>query len=485
MNRTLSRVCVAGLWLIGAILVLAMFKEKFALAVFLMAVPGVLYLVGGSPLRVLSMLFGLQIILTITQLTTASMYIGFMSVRADDIVALWFLWLWLLSIPDGSMKRVRPGPSGFWIACLLALLALAAHRGFTVGNNPDFIGQQIKTFGGYVFYFPLLWILSQERSREVLWKVLVSSAAIGGLVFMLKGLTGTGEGVYYRDETGLRIGTRQPNAIGAVMLVMLGRLWKDWKHRPPLLLAIPAILVMGGALILSQTRGLWGGVLLALAAAWVLNLFRKDPGVRLGRKMIISITILAVMVGLVVMTVSVLGIVSASEIAERTGNESGNYLTDKSVMSRLLSWVAVIDRLGGPHALLGRGLGETITYFKPEVSEIRTMFFVDNSYFQTALVMGVTGVLVLMGLFFSALFRSARLFLRTKCNERAGTALGIFCALIMLMFASGFASPITNYRFTILWAFILALLQTEILLDRRPLPDLTAEEPLEVPEVLS
>ena len=440
---------------------LAMFKDKFTMAVVLLAVPGILYLVGGSPLRVLSMLFGIHIILTITQLSMVSMRFGFMPVRADDVLALWFLFLWIISLPDGAMKDVRPGATGLWIASFLFLLALSAHRGFAAGHDPDFIGQQIKTFGGYVFYFPLLWILSKESSRKTLWKVLVSSATIGGLVFILKGLTGAGEGVYFRDETGLRIGTRQPNAIGAVMLIMLGRLWKDWKHRPPLLLAIPAVLGMGGALILSQTRGLWGGVLLALAAAWVLNLFRKDPGVRLGRKMIISITVLAVMVGLVVMTVSVLGILSTADIAQRTANESGNYLTDTSVMSRLLSWVAVVDRLDGPHLLMGRGLGATITYFKPEFGEVRTVWYVDSSYFQIALNMGLTGLIVLVGLFTSALVRAAKLFLRTSSNARAGTVLGIFCALIMLLFASGFASVLTNYRFSILWVFILAYLETE------------------------
>ena len=461
MNRNLSRVCAAGLWLIGAILVLAMFKDKFTLAVVLLAVPGILYLVGGSPLRVLSMLFGIHIVLTITQLSMFSMRFGFVPVRADDVLALWFLFLWIIALPDGAMKGVRPGSTGLWIASFLFLLVLSTQHGFAVGHDPDFIGHQIKTFGGYVFYFPLLWILSQERSRKILWKVLVSSATISGFVFMLKGLTGAGEGVYFRDETGLRIGTQQPNSIGAVMLIMLGRLWKDWKHRPPLLLAIPAILVMGGALILSQTRGLWGGVLLALAAAWVLNLFRKDPGVRLGRKMIISITVLAVMVGLVVMTVSVLGILSTADIAQRTANESGNYLTDTSVMSRLLSWVAVVDRLDGPHLLMGRGLGATITYFKPEFGEVRTVWYVDSSYFQIALNMGLTGLMVLVGLFASALVRAAKLFLRTSSNARAGTVLGIFCALIMLLFASGFASVLTNYRFSILWAFILAYLQTE------------------------
>ena len=180
------------------------------------------------------------------------------------------------------------------------------------------------------------------------------------------------------------------------------------------------------------------------------------------------------------MTVSALGIISAADIAERTGNESGSYITDSSVMSRLLSWLAVIDRLDSHHALLGRGLGATITYFKPEFGELRTLWYVDSSYFQMALNMGLTGVIILVGLFTSALIRSAKLFLRTGSRGRAGRALGIFCAVVMLLFASGFASPLTNYRFTILWTFILALLQTEIILERRVVGDVTDKETPEV-----
>jgi hypothetical protein len=75
--------------------------------------------------------------------------------------------------------------------------------------------------------------------------------------------------------------------------------------------------------------------------------------------------------------------------------------------------------------------------------------------------MGAIGVVVLLGIFVSALVKAARLFLRTDSRVRAGMALGLFCAIIMLLFAAGFASVITNYRYTVLWACLLAILQTE------------------------
>ena len=98
---------------------------------------------------------------------------------------------------------------------------------------------------------------------------------------------------------------------------------------------------------------------------------------------------------------------------------------------------------------------------------IVTVWYVDGSLFQIALNMGITGVIIFFGIFVVTLVKAARLFIRTDSRQRAGIALGIFCAVIMLLFASGFASVLTNYRFTILWAFLPALLQTEIMREEK------------------
>ena len=461
-QKLTSRITVLGLIIIGSVMITSMICGKSLIGIAILVVPGILFLLAGSPIRVLSITVGLQIILTITQLSTAQLYLGFISFRIDDLLSIWLLWLWVISLPDRSMRGIKIGTQGNLISIFVFLVAVAVFRGFSAGNTPEFIGIQIKSFGAYFLYFPLLWVLSDDKSRELTWRVVLTSATIGGLIFVIKGIFGSGEGVYFRDETGLRIGTRQPNAFGAVLLLFAGKLWKTWKTRPPIILILPSMFFMGGALILSQTRGLWGGVLLALASAWILNLFRKRDNVTLGRRMIVSLTVLAGFVILVVFSVSAMGILSAADIAQRTGNESGNYLTDVSVLSRLISWGAVIERISGSYMLMGRGFGSTITYFKPELGGVRTLFSVDSSYFQTALDMGITGLIVLLSLFLNAVIRAAKLFIRTADSRRAGTALGIFCALIMLLFASGFASPMTSYRYTILWMYLLAYLQVEI-----------------------
>ncbi len=463
----LARITLISLIIIGVVLIVSMVTQHLLIGILLLAVPGILFLLAGSPVRVLMMAFALQIVLTLAQLETASVRIGILSLRADDLLSIWFVWLWVLTLPDRSMKGIRIGLQGMLIILFLLMFGFSAYRGLAAGNDTFFISFQLKSYGAYFLYFPLLWVLSDESSSRRIWTVLLSSAAIGGLIYMVKGYMGVGEDVYYRDMTGIRIATRQPNAIGAVLMVFIGKLWKNWMERPPLIVVIPIILLMGGGIILSQTRGIWGGIMLALASAWILNLFRKKDNIRLGRKLIVSLTVLAVLVILIVFTISTLGILSAANVAQRTETETGSYLTDTSVLARIITWVTIIDDLSGSRMIMGKGLGAEYTCFRPDIGEVVTVWYVDGSLFQIALNMGITGVIVFLGIFLVTLVSAARLFIRTESRRRAGIALGVFCAVIMLLFASGFASVLTNYRFTMLWAFFPALLQTEIMRERK------------------
>lgn len=452
--------------MICLVLLVAMFMKHFIAAAALLAVPGILFLLVGAPVRVLMTVFAIQIVFTVTQLSAVTFPLGFIPLRVDDMLTILFLWLWVLSIPDGSMKGLRPGLQGYLIIAYLLVFAYSFQMGRAAGNEMLNIGYQVLPYGAYFTYFPLLWILSDPGNRKLLWRTLLVSAVVGGVIYTVKGYMKSGEKVYIRETTGVRIATRQPNAIAAVMLLYMGLLWKDWKNRPALILVVPSLILMGMAIILSQTRGIWGGFVLAMASAWILNLFRRKDNVRLGRKLVVSITVTAVLLIILVFAISTMGILSAQDIAQRT-SETSSFATSKATLARLLAWNAILEDLHGRSLLVGRGLGATYTSFRPDIGSVMTVHYVDSSYFQLLLNMGLIGVVAFTSIFIVALFRAARLFVRTEDPRRAGMALGVFCAVIMLLFASGFASVLTNYRFSMLWAFLLALLQVEILLERR------------------
>lgn len=437
--------------------------DHLAIGILLLTVPGILFLLAGSPVRILILAFSLQIVFTIGQLRAMHIFIF----RADDLLMLLLLWLWLLSLPDRSMKGIKIGVQGVFIICFLILISIAAFRGISAGRSQLALIDQIKTFGGYFFYFPLLWILSDKEHSKWLWKALLISTIVGSIIYTIKGYIGYGENVLIRETTGIRIATRQPNAYAVVMLMFIGRLWKDWKNRPAIILVVPSLIFMGSAIILSQTRGVWGGVLLAFSSVWILNLFRKKDGKAIGRKLVASLTVLAALVILVVFSVSISGIVSTSDIARRTGTDSGSYITDVSTLSRIIAWSAIIEELHGSSMIVGKGFGAVYTCYRPDIGAVVTLYYVDSSYFLVALDMGIIGVLILLGIFVTTAVRAARLFVRTDNQLRAGISLGIFGAVIMLLFASGFAATLTSYRYTVLWVFLPALLQSEIVREEK------------------
>jgi hypothetical protein len=400
-------------------------------------------------------------VFTIGDLEHYTLWVGIARIRPDDVLAIWVLILWVAAIVDGETRGLEYRATGKLVAAFFALICIALLRGYLAGRDMADLSIQFKTFGGIIFFFPVMWILKRRESTGVLWIVLLTAAVIAALVFMYKGVTGTGAGVYYREATGIRIGTRQPNAIAAVMLTLVAVMWKA-PRKPPLLIAVPSIVAMTGAVILSQTRALWVGLMAALTAGWILNLFRKEAGIGLARKLVTAAFTAVLMLALTLLTISHMGILSVENVAERTAAESGNYLLDTSVMQRLIGWSAILGQVNGSEILVGEGFGSRITYLDLYYMKPRSMFFVDSSYMQTYLNMGLVGVFALLLLYVSVIVTAARLFLKTSDRRRSAIALGVFMALTAIMVTALTGSVLTNYRFTILWIGLAAAVVTEV-----------------------
>ncbi|HOD19191.1 MAG TPA: hypothetical protein PLV86_00380 [Candidatus Fermentibacter daniensis] len=421
----------------------------------------ILAMIAGSSFRTMLAALSLQILLTAGQLASIKAAVGMPLLNPDEILLVWSAFLWMIALADGRASARRSGALGALIVVFSAIVAVSATRGAAAGYPMAGTITLAKTMLMYLVYFPALWLLGDDRRIEVLWKVLLVGSIVAGIVFFVKGLTGSGEGVQYLYASGLRIGSRQANAFAVVLLMLLARLWLS-PSRPPLSLAVPVAMLMVACLVISSTRALWGGVVFAVAAAWMLGLFRRGgvPG-GIGRHVRI-LTIAAVSAVVAITAVSALGIISTSQMASRVeGGGSYSLPIDIGLLSRLISWATILDGAGPSELLAGRGIGAEITYFKPEFGNVWTMSFIDGSFWQVLLDMGLIGVAGLGLIFSLALIQSARLFLTTPDIERASRAMGVFCSLILLLVASMMSSVLTNYNYVALWAVLLALLQSE------------------------
>jgi len=450
-----------------AVLVCAsLFANLFTPVVLAAGGIALLILTAGSPMRVFTLSIGLMSVFTAGELAVVRLGLGFAVLQIDEMFLLAFFFYYAMAVADGKAERTGAGLLPFSIAAFLLLALISAARGFAQGAGRDDIWS-LRTLFGYAAFFPCCWLASEPRARERLWTVLFVSATLAGVSVVFRAMTGLGQGVFLTETSGLRVVTRAANITAVMMVALVARIWKA-PRKPPIVLAVPAIVVMAASVLLSQTRALWAGTLLALAAAWFLSLFRRERGRPLARRLVVSLSLLAGLIAAGVLAVSMLGLLSTTDLTQRAvGVDETAYPIDVSLLSRLLSWAAVLKEVYGPALLFGKGLGASITYFKPEFAEMRTLSYVDGSFWQTLLDMGLTGVLALAALYAAALVSSARLFLRTADQRRASVALGVFCGSVVLAVAAQMSSVITNYSYTVIWALILAILHLEWRAERR------------------
>lgn len=454
-----GRSVTAGLLGIGLVMLLGVASDMYLPAVVALAAIGLLLLVVGSAYRLLLTVLGLHICINIVTLARAAVFVGPFRIRADIVLMGMVVLLWLASKADRQSTGIAMGLSGRMAAVMTALTGIAFLRGMLGQADPELVVPFTYSYGGYLLFFPALWALSRtEGSVRWLVRMLVVFGGIAGLVFLLTGITGQGAGLYYR-ATGMRIATRQPNAMAVILIMLSALLWKSPRSAPPLLVSLPASVLMAAGILLSQTRALWVALAASFGIMFLVSLFKREKEVSERGRQLLSMAIFGVLIGAGILLVGSLNLLSAQQLAQRGSAGSGSLLFDVSLISRFLSWGTVIDKMQGVHLFLGYGFGETITYFKPEMGMVWTMAFVDGSLFQTALNMGLVGVFALVLLYLAGIVDAARLFLRTSDPERGALALGVMGGLLVVSASSLTGSPATNYRYTVLWAVLFALVR--------------------------
>jgi len=180
----------------------------------------ILAMIAGSSFRTMLAALSLQILLTAGQLASIKAAVGMPLLNPDEILLVWSAFLWMIALADGRASARRSGALGALIVVFSAIVAVSATRGAAAGYPMAVTITLAKTMLMYLVYFPALWLLGDDRRIEVLWKVLLVGSIVAGIVFFVKGLTGSGEGVQYLYASGLRIGSRQANAFAVVLLML-------------------------------------------------------------------------------------------------------------------------------------------------------------------------------------------------------------------------------------------------------------------------
>ncbi|MFO7627695.1 MAG: O-antigen ligase family protein [Candidatus Fermentibacteraceae bacterium] len=410
------------------------------------------------PKRALILLLGVQISLEFTQLDLANFYLGPFRMRPDDLLYLWVLLLWALCLPDGR-GRVKTGVTARFIVFFVAVCFISLFWGVASGNDIGTATFMFKTLPGYLSFFPAAWLMATDRdAADQIVKVIIAASVLAGINIALRGYFKVDEFVYERS-TGLRVQARQAFAIAVGFMFLFTRQLVR-RNRASLSLVLPAGVVMLVGLILSQTRSVWFGMLLGMASAFVLYTVSTGRDFWRVMKILVAIAVPGVLffflAGYLVQSA---GFLEMQDIAARTGSETGSYFTDATFLARAVSWIEVLKAVSSPVGmLLGKGQGAEITCFRFDYMQKLSFSTVDNSYFQILLNAGIPGLLALVLLFAHGIAGSGTRAFRERDPERRSVLLGVFGSLIAMASGSFFMSAITNYRFTVLFGVLFAMM---------------------------
>ncbi|MCK5841095.1 MAG: hypothetical protein KAH31_02925 [Candidatus Sabulitectum sp.] len=458
-SRITDRSALFGFIIIGVLIAVGVFTDS----IYLIAGGLIVSMFAGMflayPPRMAAMLFGVQIVFTTAFLNSFTVYAGPFRVGIDDLLQLWIFFLWIGAFIDGQ-GRVESTRSGKLIVALVVLGIIAFFRGLLAGYEAETVAVFTKTMLGYLFFFPAVWILKDRGNMRILVSTVFVASVLAALWVIFKGFVG-GEGVYLRATSGLRVSSREVNVVVVGLFLMAMLLWKR-NRSVPLLPGIATLLVMGAAILLGQSRALWLAVSAGVLMAFVADMSRVGKGgFRLG-SMLSRVLLLVVFIAGSIAFVAAAGLLSAGDVAARSGGADGGLAGDVSLWARFLSWWEIVRTVtASPFTLLfGTGFGHKITYFRPDLLARVSIPFVDGSFFQLLLNLGLSGSVVLALLYAGGIAGSFRLSVKTQSTGNTILALWLTASFTALTIAALSGSLLTNYRFTCLWAFMFAVLET-------------------------
>ncbi|PIE53392.1 hypothetical protein CSA37_01675 [Candidatus Fermentibacteria bacterium] len=450
---------VAGLAVISVIAAAGIVTETLPLAGAIAAFLITAFMIMGYAAETTALLFLVQVGFTTVFLSSMRVYAGPLAVTPDTALMLWVFMLWFFALADGE-GGYRRTFSGAVIKLLMILSVIAFIRGLAGGYEPETVILFLKSMAGYLFFFPCMWLLRKQRNIKLLTAAFAAASLIAGLWVIAKGFVG-GEGVYVRATTGLRVTSREINVTMLGLFLVGIALWKK-ENKVPVLPGAAAVLIMGASLLLGQSRALWVAVATGFMISFIADFSRT--GFRGGRlaPMVSRILLVAVFAAGSIAFVSAAGLLSAADVAARSGTADGGFAGDVSLWARFLSWWEILRTLqSSPFTmLLGTGYGYEIMYFRPDLLSVVSIPYVDGSFFQILLNSGLLGMVLLALLYARGIADSFRLVLSSVSKTVILLALWLTASFTALTVAALSSSLITNYRFSCLWAFLFALMET-------------------------
>ncbi|MFQ5707892.1 MAG: O-antigen ligase family protein [bacterium] len=211
------------------------------------------------------------------------------------------------------------------------------------------------------------------------------------------------------------------------------------------------------SVIISQTRGTWFSIFIAILLAAFLSLFASFKGQR--KILSFSFAILTLLI-IVIFSLNLIGRMSKTkeEFVQTRVESISNLQADYSLAMRAHSYLTVLKKIQS-HPWLGNGLGATATYLF--FGQYSTQNNVDSTYLTILWKMGIAGLLVFLFLYFLLLKKAFFIYRKEQDLFLRAFAVGMLSAFAAFLILGTISPILISSRFNFLFGVLFAI--TEIL----------------------
>jgi len=368
------------------------------------------------------------------------------------LIDIGVVFLFLLLIGEYCLQKreesYRPY-FGWAFLVYFFFVAIAFACGLYYENNIGIIQRELRILCYYGVYF-----IAVNHFRDIRW------IKFYFLIIITAVLMSAFDYIYTFNALAIfRFVTRQIHmfllvAPFLVSVMVLDR--KIWRKCLAFILLVP----IGASVIISQTRGTWVSMVIAVLLAAGLSFFSKAHEKHRFFSIVLAVALLGFVVILNLKLIRTKSEANVEFVETRVESVS-NLQTDYSLMMRANSYLTILKKIKA-HPWFGNGLGDTATY--KFFGQYSTQNNVDSTYLTLLWKMGIGGLITLLILYF-LLLRKAFFIFRNETELFFQIfsigMLSAFSAFIIL----GVISPVLiTYRFNFIFGVLFAI--TEVVANK-------------------
>lgn len=356
--------------------------------------------------------------------------------------------LFLFLLGEYSLKKNESNnASSFrWLFFIFFLIVgLSFLIGSSYKNNLREILYEFRILCYYAVYF-----VAVRHFQNVKWiKIFSITVVIATLIAAFDAIY-----TYYSLPV-IRFVSRQVHMFSLVSPFLISGMILD-KNKIRRMIYLVILIPIGLSVIISQTRGTWFSILIAILLAAFLSLFASTKG----QRKILSFSFAILTLGIILsFSLNIIGRMSKAKIefVETRVESLSNLQIDYSLAMRANSYLTVVDKIK-KHPWLGNGLGDSATYLF--FGQYSTQYNVDSTYLTILWKMGIVGLIPFLILYCLLLKRAFLIYRKELDFFLKIFSIGMISAFTAFLILGTISPILITSRFNFLFAVLFAI--TEI-----------------------